>query len=299
MITIDLKSIRMKEWQDSLVTGHKTGDSLRDSMKKYIPSNRDEAALLLQDLDRLAFTSNIPQPVKLDVASIVTICAEAAAKLPNNSRNKVMADADYSAAVALHKNLLATGFGRQLAGDPGVWMWLNLVVPDWALERWKGSSERGSNYEQWFGSPFSNALGRLFWVAELMRDGEDYSAARGAFLQQNVVNDISQELYRSRHWAIALGSLAADFDGSGGSATDKEWKIVTKVADQLAFLNRPEASSLNEEQYDFGDDDPVIAYQADPVAISAIRLLLGKYLSEISELRRLKGNKLYFPDGSR
>jgi hypothetical protein len=176
---------------------------------------------------------------------------------------------------------------------------LNLNVPDWGLARWKGSAGREGGFEPWFGNSSSNALGRLFWASELMRNGADYGPVRGAFLQQNVVNEIEREIYRSRHWAVALATLAADFDGMGNHATDKEWNIVSKVANHLAFLNRPEASLLDEEMAPFGDTDPEVVYEADPRAIADVQMLLGRFLSNISGTERIRANKLYCPDGSR
>jgi hypothetical protein len=195
--------------------------------------------------------------------------------------------------------LISVGFGRQLAGDEGLWAWLNLNVPDWGLARWKGSAGRDGGFEPWFGNSSSNALGRLFWASELMRNGADYGPVRGAFLQQNVVNEIEREIYRSRHWAVALATLAADFDGAGNHATDKEWNIVSKVANHLAFLNRPEASVLDEEMAPFGDTDPEVVYEADPRAIADVQTLLGRFLCDIAGAERIRTNKFYCPDGSR
>jgi hypothetical protein len=299
MSAIDLKSLRMREWRDSLATSHGTEETLREVLKSKVPKNRDGAGALLGDLATLAFINAAQIPVRVELAKITEILSQAIAKLPANSKNKVFAEADIYASINLHQYMISVGLGRQLAGDIGMWTWLNLSVPDWALARWKGSAERDAGFEPWFGNPSSNALGRLFWAAELMRSGDDYAPVRGAFLQQNVINEIEREIYRSRHWAIALGMLAADFDGSGSHATDREWNIVSKVADKIAFLNRPEAAPLDEEVPPFGDDDPAVAYAADPAAITSVQQLLGKYLASITGAERIRTNKLYCPDGSR
>ena len=98
---------------------------------------------------------------------------------------------------------------------------------------------------------------------------------------------------------MALATLAADFDGMGSHATDKEWNIVSKVANHLAFLNRPEASLLDEEMAPFGDTDPEVVYEADPRAIADVQTLLGRFLGNISGAERIRTNKLFCPDGSR
>ena len=295
----DMKTVRMREWHESLATSQGSEDKLREVLKSKVPKSRDGAATLLSDLMTLEFVNPVQVPVRVDLAKIAEILAVAIQKLPANSNSKKFADADIHASVNLHQYLISIGLGRQLAGDSGMWAWLNLSVPDWSLARWKGSADRDAGYEPWFGNPSSNALGRLFWAAELMRNGSDYSPVHGAFLQQNVINELAREIYRSRHWAVALGLLAADFDGSGSHATDREWNVVSKVADKIAFLNRPEAAPLDEEAPAFGDDDPVAAYAADPIAIASVQQLLGRYLGGIAVTERIRTNKVYCPDGSR
>ena len=294
-----LKTVRMRDWRDSLATSLGDDEKMREALKGKVTKSRDEAARLLGDLNKLTYVGATQLTIEVDLGKISEILAQAIAKLPDNSQNKMFAEADTHASTALHEYLISTGFGRQLAGDEGLWAWLNLNVPDWGLARWKGSVGREGGFEPWFGNSSSNALGRLFWASELMRNGADYGPVRGAFLQQNVVNEIEREIYRSRHWAVALATLAADFDGMGNHATDKEWNIVSKVANHLAFLNRPEASLLDEEMAPFGDTDPEVVYEADPGAIADVQMLLGRFLSNISGTERIRANKLYCPDGSR
>jgi hypothetical protein len=294
-----LKTVRMRDWRDSLATSLGDDEKMREALKGKVPKSRDEAARLLGDLNKLTYVGATQLTIEVDLGKISEILAQAIAKLPDNSQNKMFAEADTHASTALHEYLISTGFGRQLAGDEGLWAWLNLNVPDWGLARWKGSAGREGGFEPWFGNSSSNALGRLFWASELMRNGADYGPVRGAFLQQNVVNEIEREIYRSRHWAVALATLAADFDGMGHHATDKEWNIVSKVANHLAFLNRPEASLLDEEMAPFGDTDPEVVYEADPRAITDVQMLLGRFLGNISGAERIRANRLYCPDGSR
>ena len=294
-----LKTVRMRDWRDSLAISLGDDEKMREALKGKVPKSRDEAARLLGDLNKLTYVGATQLTIEVDLGKISEILAQAIAKLPDNSQNKMFAEADTHASTALHEYLISAGFGRQLAGDEGLWAWLNLNVPDWGLARWKGSAGREGGFEPWFGNSSSNALGRLFWASELMRNGADYGPVRGAFLQQNVVNEIEREIYRSRHWAVALATLAADFDGMGSHATDKEWNIVSKVANHLAFLNRPEASLLDEEMAPFGDTDPEVVYEADPRAIADVQTLLGRFLGNISGTERIRTNKLFCPDGSR
>ena len=299
MSEVALKTMRMRDWRESVAASLAEGVELATVLKEKVPTSRHEAASLLSDLTRLDYVGPAQLSCKIEIGKIAEILEQAVAMLPEKTDYPMRARAETHAAVALHTYLGSMGFGRQLGGDEGVWTWLSLNVPDWSLARWKSSSGRATGYEQWFGNATSNALGRLYWAAELMRNGSDYSPVRGAFINQNVINEIDREIYRSRHWAVALGTLAADFDGVGNQASDDEWNTVSKVANHLAFLNRPEASLLDEEMAPFGDTDPEVVYEADPRAIADVQVLLGRFLGNISGTERIRTNKLYCPDGSR
>ena len=274
MSEVALKTMRMRDWRESVAASLAEGVELATVLKEKVPTSRHEAASLLSDLTRLDYVGPAQLSCKIEIGKIAEILEQAVAMLPEKTDYPMRARAETHAAVALHTYLGSMGFGRQLGGDEGVWTWLSLNAT-------------------------SNALGRLYWAAELMRNGSDYSPVRGAFINQNVINEIDREIYRSRHWAVALGTLAADFDGAGNQASDDEWNFVSKVANHLAFLNRPEASLLDEEMAPFGDTDPEVVYEADPRAIADVQVLLGRFLSNISGTERIRTNKLFCPDGSR
>lgn len=83
---------------------------------------------------------------------------------------------DTRAALAIHRSLPIT---RRTASDVGLWRWLAVVHrPDfvrhrWELRVWTSMRDRfwkaGTRHD-------SNAIGRLWWIAELSRRGDDYGA---------------------------------------------------------------------------------------------------------------------------
>src|SRR3712207_5044930 len=68
----------------------------------------------------------------------------------------------------LHSALRLT---RAEAGDRGLWHWLALRYRSYVEYRWTGDG--GVNRDRWFGPVHKQALARLWWGAELFRDGDD------------------------------------------------------------------------------------------------------------------------------
>lgn len=82
---------------------------------------------------------------------------------------------------------------RRTAGDPGLWHWLAVVrYPEFVFHRWQYSSEAAMR-EKFLGAGsdlYSNALHRLWWIAELTHDGEDYGLTDVVFANQTMVNKV-------------------------------------------------------------------------------------------------------------
>jgi hypothetical protein len=92
----------------------------------------------------------------------------------------------------LHAALRLT---RYEAADRGLWAWLAVdLFPDYVRWRWPG--RRGTNGEEptspgikrFIGIERDHALARLWWGAELFRDGGDYGPVEQAFKMQDVPN---------------------------------------------------------------------------------------------------------------
>jgi hypothetical protein len=97
---------------------------------------------------------------------------------------------DGALAPDVHRSL---DLSRRVAADPGVWHWLTVVrYPDFVRRRWRYRSEAAMR-EKFLGAGsdlYSNALHRLWWIAELTHDGDDYSRTEGVFNNQTVVNKV-------------------------------------------------------------------------------------------------------------
>jgi len=99
-------------------------------------------------------------------------------------------DIDGALAEDIHRNLTIT---RRTAGDPGLWHWLAVVkYPELVRHRWKYRSEEAMR-EKFLGAGsdlYSNAIHRLWWIAELTSKGDDYSTTEAVFANQTMVNKV-------------------------------------------------------------------------------------------------------------
>ncbi|MEU1028587.1 DUF6339 family protein [Streptomyces mirabilis] len=101
-------------------------------------------------------------------------------------------DADAWLAPRLHATLRMT---RAEAANPGLWNFLALAVaPDFVLWRHMPSGESGDgalrkvNIARFVGPHYSQAFARLWWAAEMFRDGPDYTPAEIACRNQDMTN---------------------------------------------------------------------------------------------------------------
>lgn len=97
---------------------------------------------------------------------------------------------DPVAAVEIHR---ALALDRRTAADPGPWRWLAVVHrPDFVRHRWELRVWTTMRDRFWrMGTrPDSNVFARLWWIAELSRRGDDYSATAALLRTQSLANAV-------------------------------------------------------------------------------------------------------------
>ncbi|SRR5713101_4741900 len=97
---------------------------------------------------------------------------------------------DARAAPAIHRALPLT---RRVASDAGVWRFLAVVHrPDFVRHRWENKSWATMRSRFWsIGTrPDSNAFCRLWWIAELSRQGGSYQLTERVLRRQGLANSI-------------------------------------------------------------------------------------------------------------
>jgi hypothetical protein len=106
----------------------------------------------------------------------------------------------------------ALRLSRREAGNRDLWRFLGLWAADYV--RWRfgppageEDPENAAKAERFVGPDSKHALARLWWMAEVFRDGKDYSTAALALTNQDIVNNLFR-MSISNHRPTALAALA-------------------------------------------------------------------------------------------
>jgi hypothetical protein len=137
--------------------------------------------------------------------------------------------ADSWLAPRLHATLRLT---RSQAADPALWNFLAMVVgPDYVVWRHLPSSGKDGKRpavaaHRFCGPHYKHAFARLWWAAELFRDGEDYRPVVTACHNQDVLNTVLRlDVIDHRPTARAITRLLE----TGGVRTGREVNALATV----------------------------------------------------------------------
>lgn len=106
---------------------------------------------------------------------------------------------------------------RREASDRGIWRFLAAYYPEYVMMRWLSKDKK--DQARISGTLNRQAFSRLWWQAELTRNGDDYSPVPLSFRSQEVSNWIlDSDAFQKRAAAIAylrfLDELGVDFTDS-------------------------------------------------------------------------------------
>lgn len=142
---------------------------------------------------------------------------------------------------------------RRTAGDPGLWHWLAVVrYPEFVIYRWQYNSEAAMR-EKFLGAGsdlYSNAIHRLWWIAELTHDGDDYSLTDAVFANQTMVNKVFDRWFaRYRPAVIAICDELSDEPSWVIDETTRKFNhALTNI--QLEALDEAEARQMIQQIVD-------------------------------------------------
>lgn len=142
--------------------------------------------------------------------------------------------ADIWLAPRLHYSLRLT---RREAANRGIWRWLGAVfAADYVRWRWGpsgGSSDLGAAapLERFVGPDYKHALARLWWMAELFRNGPDYQPVAAALGNQDIPNYLLR--LDVAHHRPTVQAAVQVLDGKSGREANALAKALNAAASTL------------------------------------------------------------------
>jgi Family of unknown function (DUF6339) len=137
-----------------------------------------------EEIDLVPYESELPTGRNVLIDTVEELLDETMARFPRPPRAR--AQSDWWLGPRLHAALRLT---RAEAANPGVWTWLGLG-PAAKYIRWRWAMKLDPS--RFTGAYHLHALGRLWWMAELFRNGGDYAPAEAALR----IGDIAQNFLR-------------------------------------------------------------------------------------------------------
>lgn len=185
----------------------------------------------ITDIDVTPFRDQIPGGREHPMEHVRLVLNEGKRRFPQAE----VASSDAWIGPRLHA---ALRLSRREAAIRGVWRFAGLWAADYV--RWRFGPAAGvedvdqaAKAERFIGPDSKQALARLWWMAELFRNGKDYSSAVLALTNQDIIN----QLFRARlahHRPTALAA-AEVLQGSGGREASALSKAANAAASTLVF----------------------------------------------------------------
>lgn len=169
---------------------------------------------------------------------------------------------------------------RAEAADLAMWEYLTICVTeirDYMIWRWTNKEGKISMERVW-GALRRHALARLWWAAELTRNGPDYSDTIDVCRSQDAVNYLTDTLmFNNRPAAVAFARTVKDAMAKGGNAKDAvtigkslNHVLVTVVLDSLV----PSSGTSTDDYKPWVDEsvDQTLMYNDLPIGPNEPRI---------------------------
>ena len=225
---------------------------------------------------------------KVDTEAARTFLDQAMTRFSQTERT----DSDVWLGPRLHYSLRMT---RREAADRGLWRWLGVVfAPDYVRWRWASTDghpedEAGAaNLERFVGAESKHAVARLWWMAELFRDGPDYTPASAALSNQDIVNNLFR--MNIAHHRPTVQAAVRVLEGKSGRDANALAKAVNAAASTLKIdvigVDVPLDPAASDAWLN-GDIDPVQFFESMPEGPNDPRTPPGAINSMVELLEEL------------
>lgn len=200
-----------------------------------------------------------PVDAAVDLDAIETVLDEVVAGTREYDQVHLI-DADVAPVV--HANMELT---RQQAARPGIWHWMAVILhPEFVRYRWPWEATdrtRKSMREKFLGAGtdiYSNAFGRLWWMAELSYDPESedpYHVTREALSVQYLANRLFDPAFaRYRPAVVAFADVLADESTQTVGHANRRFnqalssiQIESRTTDELRSIVRDVVEGVEED----------------------------------------------------
>lgn len=222
----------------------------------------------------------------VDLAALDAVMRQAMAKGSEGNRE----ESDAWLAPRVHA---ALRLRRAEAADRRLWSWLAIEkYPEYV--RWRFPGRDGvTALKRFVGGDRDNAIARLWWGAELTRNGGDYTPTVGAFARQDIPNTwFSLDAFHNKAAALAALRMLPTMPGRpiNRLSTAFNHYLTTIVLDSVAPASPPDLAATEEWLRDHADaellledelpqgpdEDPV-----DDVLIDAVEALVRQVAKEV------------------
>lgn len=130
---------------------------------------------------------------------------------------------------------------RAEASDRGLWQWVALRY--WKYVEWRWGGDEDVTEDRWFGPIHKQAFARLWWGAEMFRDGSDYRPAVRAFFRQDLPNSyLHRPVVRCRSLALGILDVIAPA-GREGEVSSRQVNDLARVLNLATTGSPPEAAT--------------------------------------------------------
>jgi hypothetical protein len=140
---------------------------------------------------------------------------------------------DATLAPALHR---ALPLSRREAADPALWRYLTVVHrPDFVRHRWENRSWSSMRSRFWSPGtrPDSNVFARLWWIAELTREQQDYALTEAVLARQHLATTLFVRTLGSYRPAVA--ACMQELESSPSQQVEATIKLLNKALGTLVL----------------------------------------------------------------
>lgn len=220
-------------------------------------------------------TGTEPTGFECDLDLLTQLAEKAATFLPPEQMDPWMAP-------RLHT---ALRIPRRVATDDGMWAWLAFHCQPFIEARFRKGKETIHPW-RYRGVWSRNAIARLWWGAEMTRNGPDYSAVPLCFARTRTAQFALELMYSwDRAAAIAFCLVAEGADGGARLSDERTKSLSTKLKVLLALRSLESFSPDSDDAEEFDSDWAAHRTTFSTLVQADVRTIVGPKTGAVARTR--------------